>query len=114
MVNAFLFSQMHNSFREVDVLVNVFVRVASAASGQFFAFVLAERMGSRAAAALTVTSIAIKRHRPREMRRRRSETCGAGRVQRSVISKISEQLWLSAAPQHETPHGALCDGRHVT
>jgi len=57
--NAFLFPRMHNSFREVDVLVNVFVRVASAASGQFFAFVLAERMGSRAAAALTVTSIAI-------------------------------------------------------
>ena len=31
------------------VLVNVFIRVASAASGQLFAFVLAEQMGSRAA-----------------------------------------------------------------
>lgn len=31
------------------ILVNVFIRVASAASGQLFAFVLADRMGSRAA-----------------------------------------------------------------
>lgn len=32
------------------ILVNVFIRVASAASGQLFAFVLAERMGARAGA----------------------------------------------------------------
>ena len=32
------------------ILLNVFIRVASAVSGQLFAFVLAERMGARAGA----------------------------------------------------------------